>query len=148
MKSIIKIVMISSCLFLSTISTAANPTQVFGSCLVENLNGKEKKLLAKWIFFAIAAHPEIQSFSKITATDVTENDKYIGGLVTRLLADDCPVEMKAAYLINPQAIEQAFELVGQVAMQELMTNQAVTSSISSYINYTDQEKINNILSVE
>ncbi len=148
MKSIIKIAMITSCLFLSTISIAATPTEVFGGCLVDNLNGKERKKLAKWIFFAIAAHPEIQSFSNVSADDRIENDKYIGNLVSRLLADNCPNEMMAAYKVNPLAIEKAFELVGQVAMQELMTDQAVTSSISSYINYTNQEKINNILSVE
>jgi hypothetical protein len=146
MKSFINTVIITSFLFLSTGSIAASPTEAFGGCLIDNLNGKERKKLAKWIFFAIAVHPEIKSYSKVTSNDITDSDKYIGGLITRLLADNCPNEMKAASKVDSQAIEKAFELVGQVAMRELMTNQAVTTTITSYVNYTDQEKINKILS--
>ena len=146
MKYFINAVIITSFLLSSSGSIAATPTETFGGCLIDNLNGKERKNLAKWVFFAIAAHPEINSYSKITPNNITESDEYIGNLITRLLTEDCPSEMKAAYKVNPQAIEKAFELVGQVAMQELMTNQAVTAAISSYVNYTDQERINKMIS--
>lgn len=139
-------------IFLITLSSMAlfslpanASTQALGTCLIDSLTGKERKLLAKWIYFAIAAHPEMSSYSKITANDRVQSDKYVGGLVTRLLAEDCASEFRTAQKANPLALQQAFEMVGQVAMQELMTNQSVTTAVSSYINYADQNKINAVL---
>jgi hypothetical protein len=43
-------------------------------------------------------------------------------------------------------MQQGFELVGRVAMQELMTNQNVTKAITNYIKYVDTDKLNKILS--
>ncbi|MDX1739276.1 MAG: hypothetical protein R3261_13630 [Alphaproteobacteria bacterium] len=116
-----------------------------GTCLVDSLTGKERKHLAKWIYFAIAAHPEMSSYSNIKQNDRVKIDQYIGTLVTRLLAEDCASEFKSAQKANPIALQRAFELVGQVAMQELMTNQDVQASIVSYVKYTDQNKIQEVL---
>ena len=116
-----------------------------GTCLVDSLTGKERKHLAKWIYFAIAAHPEMSSYSNIKQEDRIKTDKYVGNLVTRLLAEDCASEFKSAQTTNPVALQRAFELVGQVAMQELMTDQDVKTSIISYIKYTDQNKIQEVL---
>lgn len=123
-------------------------TQTLGQCLVDSLNGKERKELAKWIYFAIAAHPEMNSFSNITNKDRDNIDKYIGKLVTRLLAEDCSLELKAAQNSDPMAIQKAFELVGQVAMQELMANEGVMTRITSYVKYLDEDKISSALTNE
>lgn len=125
---------------------ADQPTRNLGSCMVDALNGKERKQLAKWIFFAIAAHPEIKSYSSATSKDVNVSDKTVGALITRLLTSDCPAELKVAYKADPAAVQKAFELVGQVAMQELLANQNVTSAITNYAQYTDLDKINSLLS--
>lgn len=116
-----------------------------GTCLIDSLTGKERKNLAKWIYFAIAAHPEMSSYSNIKQEDRVKIDKYVGNLVTRLLAEDCASEFKSAQTTDPLALRKAFELVGQVAMQELMTNQNVKTSITSYVKYTDQNKIQEAL---
>ncbi|MGD8992745.1 MAG: hypothetical protein PVI00_14915 [Desulfobacterales bacterium] len=116
-----------------------------GTCLVDSLTGKERKNLAKWIYFALAAHPEMSSYSNIKQDDRVKIDKYVGTLVTRLLAEDCASEFKSAQKTDPLALRKAFELVGQVAMQELMTNQDVKTSITSYIQYADQKKIQAVL---
>lgn len=145
MKSFVNAVIVSSILITSSGVIAATPTETFGECLIDNLNGKERKELAKWVFFAMSSHPEIKTYSKATSNDITESDKYFGNLVTRLLTEDCSNEMNAAK-VDPQAMEKAFELVGVVAMQELMTNQEVTAAMANYIKYINQEKINKILS--
>jgi len=61
------------------------------------------------------------------------------------MTENCPDELQAANRADPQAIERSFELVGQVAMQELMGNQDVMTAITNYAKYADQEKINKIL---
>ncbi|MCW9024947.1 MAG: hypothetical protein OQK73_09730 [Gammaproteobacteria bacterium] len=146
MKNITIVIMLFMSLVTGGTALAQTPTDVFANCLIDTLNGKERKNLAKWIFFAIAAHPEISSYSSAKPKDVKDSDKYVGGLITRLLTVDCPNELKTAYKANPQAVEQGFQLVGKVAMQELMTNQNVMKAITNYGMYADQDKIGKILS--
>ena len=130
-------------IFLPVLSTVVSAdAQVLGTCLADSLNGKERKILVKWIYFSMATHPEFQSNSSITESDRVNSDKATGKLITRLFVQDCPKEATLAQKSNPMAVQKAFEFVGQVAMQEIMTNQNVTTAISNYVLYTDQNKIN------
>jgi hypothetical protein len=99
-------------------------------------------MLAKWIFFAMSEHPELRAY--VNASDKTKDEvnKFVGNLLTRLLAEDCPGQTKAALKENGnRALTAAFELVGKVAMQELMTNQNVAASMSSFEKYLDKERL-------
>lgn len=132
-----------------SLSTQVHAQQVaheFGTCLTDSLTGKERKALAKWIFFAMAAHPEINTYAQVTKDEKQKTDKEIGDLITRLLVNDCPKQAKAAMDEGgSKAFEAAFRIVGQVAMQELMANPDVTASISGFEKYMDSEKINKAL---
>ena len=145
MKNFINAVVLAVCVCVAIPAYSASPVDELGVCLVDSLNGKERKALAKWIFFAIAAHPEIMSYSNATGEDIRESDKYIGKLITRLLTVNCPNELRKANDADPMAIQQSFELVGKVAMQELMTDQHVMQAITGYANYVDREKLNEVL---
>ncbi|HFD33014.1 MAG TPA: hypothetical protein ENJ28_09975 [Gammaproteobacteria bacterium] len=144
MKFSIKIFTLLFALISITPVFAADPTSVFANCLVDNLNGKERKNLAKWIYLAMAAHPEIKSLSSATPKDIEKSDEYIGKLITKLLTVDCPNELNTASKTNRSALQNGFGLVGKVAMQELMSNQNVNKALTNYIKYTDLEKIKTI----
>ena len=148
MKTFISILAITVGLLTGAPVSATTPENTLALCLVDNLDGKERRNLAKWISFAISAHPEIKPYSSATPEDIRETDEYIGALVTRLLTSDCPTELKDAARYDPMAINNAFELVGRVAMQELMNNQDVVNGLTNYSNYTDNQKIMEILSEE
>lgn len=145
MKEIVRILTLIMGLSIVAPVFADSPTNALGTCLVDHLNGMERKNLAKWIFFSIGAHPEIKSYSNASAKDIRESDMYVGKLITRLLTMDCPSELRNASSADPQAAEKAFGLVGKVAMQELMTNQNVSKAISNYAHYADMDKIKQIL---
>jgi hypothetical protein len=85
----------------------------------------------------MAAHPEIKPYSSASQQDIQETDKYIGELVTRLLTVDCSNELKNAARSDPLAVNNAFEFLGRVAMQELMNNQDVVGALTNYTRYTD-----------
>lgn len=139
-----KIVVISllALTMLMPLVSYANETQTLATCLTDSLNGKERKSLIKWVFFAMSAHPELDQYTQETGEDVTSSNETMGALVTRLFTEDCPEEAVLANKTDPLAIQKAFEFVGQVAMQELMRDQNVMSSISNYVQHTDQNKIN------
>lgn len=126
------------------LASQANEAQTLGTCLVDSLNGKERKALIKWVYFSMSSHPELEKFIVASNEDITGSNQTMGTLVTRLFTEDCPKEAIAANKADPLAIQKAFEFVGQVAMQELMTNPNVMTSITQYIHYSDQNKINSL----
>ena len=114
--------------------------------MVDSLNGRERKKLAQWIFFAMSVHPEIEKFSKVTPEKQDEIDRYIGQLITRLLSEDCEKQAKVAISKEgQQALGSSFELVGRVAMEELMANKKVTTSITGYAKYLDKSKLDALM---
>lgn len=130
-------------------SPAAASESRLGSCMVDAMTGKERKEMAKWVFFAMTAHPEIKEYSRVPAQARVTTDKYIANIVTRLLSEDCLAETRAGVKQEgSSAIVSAFELVGKVAMQELMSDKDVNQSIGAYAKYLDKEKMRQISSGE
>ena len=124
---------------------AGEAADELGVCLSDSLTGKERKTLARWIFFGMAAHPEISPYTDIPEQAVYEMDQVVGKLLTRLMTIDCPEQARTA--VNQEgnyAIEAAFEMVGRVAMMELMTNQDVSQTLGGFEKYIDREKINDL----
>ena len=145
MNTAIKVIVISSMLISSGMVSASEEAQQLGTCLTDSLNGKERKNLAKWIFLGMSSHSLIKPYSNVSESDFDHSNKFVGELVTRLLTEDCPEQAKAAAKVNgAAAFEQAFEIVGQVAMQELMAEPSVGQSLGAFEKYLDQEKINNV----
>lgn len=131
------------------VSPAFAAESTLGSCMADSMTGKERKEMAKWVFFAMAAHPEIKEYARVPLQTKEATDKQIAAVVTRLLTQDCLAEAKAGFKQEGQAaIVSAFELVGRVAMQELTTNKDVAASIGEYAKYLDNEKMRQISTEE
>jgi len=141
--NIFKAILCIAAMLMTGLATA-NDTQKLSVCLTDSLTGKERKVLIKWVYFAMASHPELEKNSSISTEERLSTHKEIGALVTRLFVENCPDEIVAAQKSDPEAIRKAFEFVGRVAMQELITHESVMKDISGYIKYTDQQKINEL----
>ena len=127
------------------ITHANQEAQNLGVCLTDSLTGKERKKLAKWIYFGLSTHSTIKPYSTVSQSDIEESDKYVGALITRLLTEDCPDQAKSAYEKGGAgAFEYAFGIVGQVAMQEIMAESNVSNALQSFETYLDQEKFNQV----
>lgn len=127
--------------FLVSPATAGPATDALTICVADNTTGKDRKDLAQWIFVAMAAHPEIQPFSNIAEGDRDEFDKRMAALATKLITENCRVEAKsAAEKEGSESFNAAFGVLGQLAMQELMSNPAVKSSFFRYTRFLDKAK--------
>ena len=62
MKALLTIVFATSIAFSGAVPAASTPIEATKTCLSDNTSGKDRKLLAKWIFLAMAAHPEFKGF--------------------------------------------------------------------------------------
>lgn len=113
-----------------------------GTCLTDSTSGRDRKDLVKWIFMVMSRHPEIRTVSAATPKMEDESNRRIGVLFTRLVAEDCRSEIRAMVKEHgPSSISKAFEVLGRVAMQELMTHPDVEASFSGLDQYTDKAKI-------
>ncbi len=146
MKKYLLLCIILVCFILSSGLTAQQTAEDLGTCFTNSLTGQERKDLALWVFIAMSVHPDIQKYSRITPADRDRSDKFMAQLVTKLMTEKCAKQVKDAYKKDGSAaIETAFGLVGQVAMQEIMLNKDVSASFASFEKYLDKTKINQTL---
>lgn len=131
------------CCLASALPAWAGPDAVaLTNCLSDSTSGKDRKDLAKWVFAAMSTHPEIREFAPVTDKVRDQTSSTVGGLVTRLLSEDCAKQAQAALRNEGQAAMQtAFRALGGLAMQELISNPEVTASFSLMEKYLDRRKI-------
>lgn len=132
------------------VSQAQAPTDALSQCLADNTTGKDRKDLARWVFFAMAAHPEIKQYvSPALAAASEDTHKTMATTFTRLLADSCLKQTQAAFKQGgSKAIEVAFQTLGALAMQELMSNPEVSADMSKFEKLIDQSKLSKAFSPE
>jgi len=140
MKKILKIMAFSLSMLFVTPAFSQELTNELSNCMVDNLNGKERRILAKWIFFGIGAHPEINNHVKASDQELKNHDKRVGLLFNRLLTVDCLEQLKSAYRNDSTSIEKSFEVLGRVAMMELTNNAEVNKRMTRFSEFTDNEK--------
>ena len=125
---------------------ASPNSDALGQCLSDGTSGKDKKNLAKWIFVGMSAHPELANIAKASIEDIEAAQRTVGILMTRLISETCPDEMRAVVkLEGSEGIKVAFEFLGKMAMQELMTNPEVNGAIGGFERFLDKSKIEAII---
>ena len=145
MKIIVSIIVLSIFVLSAPNLYAADPAHELSSCLADSMNGKERKILVKWVFFSMAAHPEINNHANITSADQSGVDKSFGELFTRLLAVDCPAQTRAALQSGgAQALTQSFKTLGEVAILEIMNASEVAETMAGFEKYVDTQKLNQL----
>lgn len=127
---------------LSPMPALAGPdAEVLGACLADNTSGKDRKDLARWIFLAMAAHPDLRDLTAADDRLRTDSNKGMASLVTRLLTVDCVVQARTAVQSEGGAgMSSAFKSLGELAMRELMSNPNVTAAVMGYTPFIDRKK--------
>lgn len=124
---------------------ATQNTDALGRCLLDNTTGKDRKDLAKWIFAGMSAHPEIGAIAKASPKDIEAAQRTMGALFTRLIADQCSNQMGVVFRVDgSDGIKIAFEYLGKMAMQELMSDQAVNAALGGFERFTDKSKLSRV----
>lgn len=125
---------------------ASEAIDSLGRCLSDSTTGKDRKDLAKWIFVSMSAHPEIRQLGAASPAAVDATQRTMGALVTRLMAENCPRELRAAFRSDgPSGAKAAFEYLGKMAMQELMADPQVNESVAGFEKYLDTAKVEKVL---
>ena len=125
-------------------ASAQAPIEPLSRCLADNTTGKDRKDLARWVFFGMAAHPEIRQYATPDVTmSADKTNKVVADIFTRLLTDVCATQTRAVMQQGgPVALQSAFQSLGQLAMQELVSNAEVNASMAAFQKHIDQNKFN------
>lgn len=146
---IIAALTLATTLLLPTFGVASPTTDALGQCLGDNTSGKDRKDLAKWIFFSMAAHPEISLVAPVPAEPALNSQQVAGLLFTRLMGVSCAKEMRATLTEGGSAgVHIAFEFLGKIAMQELMSNPEVNAAMSGFERFLDAKQIERAMRAE
>ena len=141
-----------TCLLVLAVTSAAHAqpsVDAFGKCLADNTSGKDRKDLARWLFVAMGAHPDMKAISSINPSAPEDSSRVAGNLFNRLITEACPKEAKAAVgAVGPIAFQSAFSVLGQLAMQELMTDKNVNASMGLLQKYVDNAKVQTVLGAQ
>jgi hypothetical protein len=117
-------------------------TDELSKCLVESTNSEDRLTLIRWLFVAIAQHPAVASLANAKPADVEKSSAAAGKLFTRLLAETCGGPAgKALKYEGPLAIQSSFQVLGQVAMSDLVRNEQVAKTMSDLSKHLDTKKL-------
>jgi hypothetical protein len=128
---------------------AAQPVDELKTCLADSTTGKDRKDLAKWIFLAMAAHPEMKLHAGPGAPAAAdESSKTTAAILMRLLTQSCVSQARAVMKDGQgtQSMQLAFQSLGQLAMQELMADKSIQDSMGAFTRYLDDKKLTEALS--
>ncbi len=130
----------------TNLAHAQAPVNPLAQCLADSTSGKDRKELARWVFLAMAAHPEIQQFASPSAAAAqAAAHKTMAETVTRLLTVSCVGQTRAAFKQGgSNAIQVAFQTLGQLAMQELMSNPNVGATMGAFERHIDQSRFRDV----
>ncbi|MHB8914272.1 MAG: hypothetical protein ACYC4K_00500 [Thiobacillus sp.] len=144
--ALIKLCVLMLTIGASTPSLAGPYADAIGQCFANSTTGKDRIELARWVFASMALHPDVVSSSSITPQKREAINQSTGALFNRLLAESCAKEVKEAVKFEGQAaLKTAFESLGKLAMQELMSNPAVGAGFSGFEKYVDMKKVKKAL---
>lgn len=101
------------------------------TCLVDSSSTKEKTLLLRWIFAAMATHPKVKDLGNISSEQAAELNRDVASLFLDLVTVRCANETKEAFKNEPEvAFSASFEELGRVAMEGLMEDAEVSKYMS------------------
>ena len=109
-------------------------------CFVLKTTGEDRLMVARWVLGALASSPQVTDLVTVDAARKDAADQGIARLFTRLITVDCAT--LAAPLMKTRG-QEAFRLaggaLGQIAVQELMSNRSAAAAMGAFTRYLREE---------
>ena len=137
-------------IFLLTISFNLNAgpfTDEFSRCIVTKTTSQEKTDLVKWIYVTISFHPQLADMSNLSSEDVEMVNIRVADYMTNVFAYKCNKELiEAIKYEGENSVVTAFELLGEIAISEIMVDEGVSIASEFFTQYLDESVIAEALS--
>jgi hypothetical protein len=123
-------------------SAGAGPySDDLAKCMVRSSTPADRAEFVKFLFSALAQHPDVASMAKISPQQMEAASRASGELVQRLLLQSCRSEAHQAIRYEGvQSIYFGFQFYGQAMAAELIGNPIVAAKMKDLNNYLDADK--------
>ena len=110
-----------------------------GECIARSTTGADRILTARWFAASLGSAPQVSDVVTVDAEVRDQTNREMAALFTRLFTEDCAEFSGPLMRSNDMGgIQAAGGRLGQIAMQELMSDPQVMAVMMGYIAYVDQ----------
>jgi hypothetical protein len=114
-------------------------------CLVKSTNAADRTVFLKWLFATMALNPDVASMVNISPEQRDEMNKNAATLFQRLLTESCRSETRQALQYEgPATLQYAFQIFGQAATRDLVSNPRVAEGMKDLGKYLDEAKLKSL----
>lgn len=112
-------------------------------CVTENITGKDRTTLVRWLFTMMGAHQQLTGLSLTSKESIEEANKTMGALITRLSTETCLAEARAINkgAESDEVIRRVFEVLAKLAATELMYDKDVLVAMVKFGSHVDNAQI-------
>jgi hypothetical protein len=117
-------------------------------CLVRSTTEADRTNLVRWFFIAASKHPAVAPISSVEPNQLDAGNRDVAALFMRLLTETCVEQARQALKFEgPTVFETSFQVLGEVAGQELFSHADVNAGIMGMASYLDEQKLNTVLGI-
>ncbi|WPO68026.1 hypothetical protein SDC64_03590 [Acinetobacter haemolyticus] len=111
-------------------------------CLVKATTAADKTTVLQWTYSALAAHPDLKTFSNVTPEQKNQLDQKLAQVLQRVIVEQCSAQTKAVIQAEGiQAVGEAFQQLGQRAGEDIVKDPAVRQQLQGTLRYIDLNKL-------
>lgn len=141
----LKTLLSAAALAAATTCSAGVYSDDLSRCLVTSTSSKDKTDLVRWVFANASLHPQLAGISSLSAEQRAAYNRTTASLFQRLLTETCKKQSQEAIKYEgPLAFQTSFQMLGQVAMQELVSDPAVNQGFGDFLKYMDDAKLRDL----
>ena len=110
----------------------------FANCLMQNTTERDKVVLVRWMFSAVAQHSALESEFNISVEKSTNHEIAVADYMQYILGSICIEEAKNVLNYEGEdAFAKSFEYLGEVAMMSLIDDPNVNRALENWIIHLD-----------
>ena len=114
-------------------------------CLVAKTTEADRVAFVQWMFSAASLHPAVKPIASVTPEQLDAANKRTAELFMRLLTESCRKESSDVIKYEGLAAFQAsFQVLGQIAGNELFASPEVAAGMAGLEKYFDKEKLQSL----
>lgn len=121
---------------------AGEAADALSECLTKSATPEDRRDLVRWIFSAIAAHPDLDGLTRVDSAQREQAEVAAAAVFERLLAQDCPAQSRQAILQEGmEGYGAAFKTLGEIAMTDVVTHGDVQQRMTGMVERIDSQRV-------
>lgn len=133
---------LSASLLLAPQARAGAAGEALSKCLSDATTPDDRRALVRWIFAAIAVHPDLKEFTTMDAARHDQVESESVAVFERLIIKDCTAQTRLALMQEgTEGFQAAFKTLGELAMGGVVEDAQVQASMSRLGERIDEQRI-------